>query len=245
MQLSISTSLQQTQLDYSQLTFNQSSTSAAQLPTPPPQDRIRLSDESKRPHDDEHSVRHVDKTHHERKDNRVFDLLKNMLEQISGAQIKDLQKQPDSESSTAVLPQNSSTALSAQQASLSFESKSLSIDGSITTSDGVKLSFELDLQMVHASASVSAFNAGSSQDGYNFSFAGSSAELTSTSFSFSFTAEMPDDEAATAKGLGTFSLKDDLKEFRQTMKPLIKEFLKEAGMPSANQSIKQLLHTIA
>lgn len=141
--------------------------------------------------------------------------------------------------------QSTQTSVSAQQASLSFETSSLSIDGSITASDGGKLSFSLDLQMMHASASASSFNLASGSNGYDFSFAGSSAELTSTSFSFSLTAETPGGTPVTGSGLGSFSLKDDLKEVRHALKPLIKEFLKEADMPSDRRGVNQFLHTIA
>lgn len=244
MQLSINTSLQQTQLDYSQLTFNQSASSTRQQPLAAPRDQVRISDRS-RHHDDDHAVRQVRRAHHGEKDNRVADLLKDIIEQITGIKVSNLQKQQQGEAVTAPVTQSSSTDLSVQQSSLSIESKSLSIDGSITTADGAKLSFSLDLQMLHASASASALNASSGPGGYNFNYAGSSLDLTSTSFNFSFTAEMPDDTAGSSDGSGAFSLKDDLKEVRQAMKPLIKEFLKEAGMSSDRRSINQLLQTIA
>jgi len=242
MQLSISTSLQQTQFTYSQLTSNQSASGAAALlPLQLPQDRVELSDDARRPHDREHSVGHVRKTDHDRHDSPQYDLLKNIMEQITAAKVFDLKSAP----AAATAPQNQLTSLSAQQASLSVETSSFSIDGSITTSDGAKLSFGLDLQMMHASASASAFSVSSGPDGYNFSFAGSAAELTSTSFSFSLTAELPDGTPATGSGMGNFSLKDDLKEVRQAMKPLIKDFLKDAGLPSDKRSVNQILHAIA
>lgn len=250
MQLSINTSLQQTQLNYSQQTSNQSASSAApQLPQQLPQDRIELSDDARRPQDREHSVRHVRKTHHDRQDSPQLDLLKNIMERITGAKVSDLKSAPAAATAAAAAtvpaPQSPQTSLSAQQASLSVETSSFSIDGTITTSDGAKLSFGLDLQMLHASASASALSASSNQNGNNFSFAGSAAELTSTSFSFSLTAELPDGTPATGSGSGNFSLKDDLKEVRQAMKPLVKEFLKDAGLPADKRSVNQLLHAIA
>lgn len=246
MQLTISTSLQQAQFDYSQLSLSQSATtSAPQLPVSPQQDRIELSDESRRPREREH-VGHVRRAHHDRNGNPLLDFLKNMLEQITGSRIQDLQKAPESSTTPAPAPapQGQEASFSAQQASLSYEASSLSIDGSITTADGAKLSFDLDLQVMHASASAGAFSLNSGQNGYEFSFAGSEAELTSTSFSFSLTAETPDGIPATGNGLGTFSLKDDLKEVRHALKPLVKEFLHDAGMPSDRRSVNQLLHAI-
>lgn len=247
MQLTISTSLQQTQFDYSQLTLNQSTTSGVLQPPPAPRDRIELSDEARRPRDREHSVEHVHKARHDRNDNPLFDFVKNILEQISGAQVRNLQNAPatDATPATTPAPPGQQTSFSAQQASLSVETGSLSIDGSITTADGATLSFSLDLQMMHASASASVFNLTSGQSGQNFSFAGSAAELSSTSFSFSLTADLPDGTPATSNGLGRFNLKDDLKEVRHTLKPLIKEFLKDSGMPSDRNSVNQLLRTIA
>jgi hypothetical protein len=246
MQLTITSSLQQSQFDYNQFTLKKSSNSAVpQLPLLPLQERIELSDEARRPHDRERSVDHMRKAHHDRKDNQLFDFLKNVLEQITGAQIRGLQSAPAAVDTPDPAQQIRQTSVSAQQASLAFEASSLSIEGSITASDGVKLDFSLDLQMIHASASTGAFNLGSGSNGYEFSFAGSSAELTSTSFSFSLTAETPDGDPAAGSGFGTFSLKDDLKEVRHLLKPLVKEFLKDAGMPSDRRSVSQLLHAIA
>ncbi|HEY5513750.1 MAG TPA: hypothetical protein VIK40_08915 [Geomonas sp.] len=246
MQLTSTSSLQQSQLDYNQLTLNTSSNSGVpQLPPLPPQDRIEFSDEARRSQDREDSVGQVRKAPRDGKDNPLFDFLKNVLGQITGAQIHDLQNAPAAADTPAPAKQSTQTSVSAQQASLSFETSSLSIDGSITASDGGKLSFSLDLQMMHASASASSFNLASGSNGYDFSFAGSSAELTSTSFSFSLTAETPGGTPVTGGGLGSFSLKDDVKEVRHALKPLIKEFLKEADVPSDWRSVNQLLHTIA
>jgi hypothetical protein len=245
MQLSITSSLQQTQLDYSQTTFNQSASSPAQQPQPSAQDQINISYKARRHHqDDDHAVRHVRKAHQNEKDNKMADLLKNIIEQITGIKINNLQKQQQVEAGNVPATQSSSTTLSARQSSLSIESTNLSVDGSIVTSDGAKLSFSLDLQMLHASASAATLNTSSGPDGYSFNYAGSSLDLTSTSFNFSFTAELPDGAPGSGDGSGTFSLKDELKEVRQAMKPMLKEFLKEAGMSSDRRSVNQLLQTI-
>lgn len=246
MQLSINTSFQQSQLDFSQFTVNQvaSNSSSASLPTSP-RDRIEFSDEARRPRHREHAVDHVQRAHHDRNDNPLGDFLKGILEQLTGAQVSDLQNAPAADDASAAELQDQQTSISAQQASFSFESNSLSINGSINTSDGAKVSFALDLQIVHATASATAFNLNSGPNGYEFDYAGSSAELSSTSFSFSLNAESPDGTPASGSGLGNFSLKDELKDVRQVLKPLLKEFLHEAGMPSDKHSVNQLLHAIA
>jgi hypothetical protein len=197
--------------------------SSASLPSSP-RDRLELSDEARRPRDREHSVDHVRKAHHERNDNSLGDFLKGILEQLTGAQVSELQNAPAADDAPAVVLQDRQTSISAQQASLSFESNSLSINGSINTSDGAKVSFALDLQIVHASANASAFNLNSGPNGYEFDYAGSSAELSSTGFSFSLNAETPDGTPASGSGLGNFSLKDELKDVRHVLKPLLKEF---------------------
>ncbi len=242
MQLTITSSLQQSQIDYTQLTLNKSSYSI--VPQLPPQDRIEFSDEARQSKDWEHSVGHMIKTPQDQGENPLFSFLKNILEQITGAQINNLQNVPVAVDTPEPTQQIQQTAISAQQASLTSETNNLSIDGSITASDGVKLSFNLDLQMMHASASTGSFNLNSKPNGYNFSFAGSSAELTSTSFSFSLTAETPEGTTSTGNGVGTFSLKDDLKEVRHSLKPLIMEFLKATGAASDRSSVSQLLHAI-
>jgi len=246
MQLSLNTSFLQSQLDFSQISFNQvaSNSSSGSLPTSP-RDRIELSDEARRPQGREHSVDHVRKAHHERSDTSFGDFLKGILEQLTGAQVTDLQNTPAADDASLALLQDQQTSFAAQQASLSFESNSLSINGAINTSDGSKVSFALDLQIVHASASAGAFSLNSGPNGYEFDFAGSSAELSSTSFSFSLNAETPDGIPAGGHGLGNFSLKDELKEVGKVLKPLLKEFLYDAGLPSGGQNVKQLLRAIA
>jgi hypothetical protein len=208
-------------------------------------DRVELSDEARRQHGREHSIDHVQRAHHELNDKPLADFLKSILEQLTGAQVSDLQNTPAEGDALVPVPQDQQISISAQQASLSFESNSLSINGSINTFDGAKVSFALDLQVMHASASVSAFNLNSGSNGYEFNFAGSSAELSSTSFSFSLNAETPDGSPASGSGQGNFSLKEDLKEVRHILKPLLKEFLHDAGRPSDRRSVNQLLHAIA
>lgn len=246
MQMTITSSFQQSQLDYSQRTLTQSISAASlQVPPPPPQDRIEFSEEARRHNNEGHSIDNVKKTPHDRKDNQILNFLKTVVEQISGAQIDDLQQLTADGTIPVPAAANQQSSISAQQAGLSFENSSISISGSIVTSDGAKLSFDLDLQVLHASADGSAFSLTGGPGGYDFSFAGSSAELTSTSFSFSLTAETPAGTSAAGSGVGRFSLKDDLKEVRQTLKPMLKDFMKDAGMASDRYSINQFLSTLA
>ena len=208
-------------------------------------DRVELSDEARRTHDREHSIDHVRRVHHDRKDNPQADFLKGILEQLTGAQVSDLQNDPVAGDASATVPQDQQSTISTQQASLSFESTNLSINGSINTSDGAKVSFALDLQIMHASASTGSFTLNSDPSGYEFNFAGSSAELSNTIFNFSLNAETPDGTIASSSGQGNFSLKDELKDVRQVLKPLLKDYLHDAGMPSDRRSVSQLLHAIA
>ncbi len=250
MQLTISASQQQLQFDYSQINLNQSAINIdPQLPMPARQDRIELSDDARRPHDAEHAVKQLQKARHDQNSSPLFDFIKEILEKVTGAQVNGLKNAPPV-SDIPVPPapaqvQGQSPSIAAEQSTLSFEASSFSLEGAITTGDGARFSFSLDLQMMHASASNSSFSLSNGQNGYNFNFTGSSAELTSTSFSFSLTTEVPTGTPRTAGGVGTFSLKDDLKEVQHTLKPYIDAFLKDSGMPSDNNSVKQLLHTIA
>lgn len=249
MQLTISTSQQQFQFDYTQSNFSQSLRSEVpQLQLPVRPDRIELSEDARRPHDAEHSVRQMRKVHHDHNNTSpLASFLKDILEKVSGGQVNELSTTPPvsgTEAATVPSAQNQFSSISAEQSTLSFETSSFSLEGSITTRDGAKFSYSLDLQMLHLSASSNAFNLTNGPGGYDFNFAGSSAELTSTSFSFSLTSELPDGTSGTGSGLGSFSLKDDLKEVRQTLKPYIEAFMKESGMPSDKYSAKQLLRTI-
>jgi hypothetical protein len=242
MQLTLSTTQTQSRVDFSQLTLNQTAKSAPQQPLPPLNDRIELSDEARRPHDRDHTIRHLRAKEHDQRENPLSNLLKDILGSITGARISNLKNVPTSGTDPL---QNQEIALGAQQVDLSVETANISFGGSITTSDGSKVSFALDLQVMHASASAMAFNLNSNAEGSSFSFAGSAAELTSSSFSFSLSMETPDGAPANGEGTGVFSLKDELKEVRKTLKPLLGELFKEAGMPSAKNSVNQLLKTIA
>ncbi|MDD2897357.1 MAG: hypothetical protein PHI31_01460 [Desulfuromonadaceae bacterium] len=254
MQLTITPSLHRSDLDYRKQNFTQLPSNGSPHLLAQLRDRIELSREARqndRHHDEEHSVDQVNNAHHGRKDNALFDFLTSLIEQISGTQISDLQQTvpvvaaPAAGIATASAPAGSQSSLSVQQSSLSVESSTFSLDGSVTTLDGATLTFALDLQVIHASANASAFSLNSGAGGYNFSFAGSSAELTSTSFSFSLIAKAPDGAATNASGVGTFTLKDDLKVFQHALNPLFKDFLHDAGMPSDNHGVSTLLSTLA
>lgn len=246
MQLSITASLQQTQFSSSQLLLGQSVTTTAPQSAASPGDQVEISDEARHPRNGEHRAEGVARGHFGRHDTQFFSFLKGMLEQITGAQVNVIQGASAATAPAApTAAQDSQTSVSAQEASVSFETSSLSVDGTITTADGANLAFSLDMQVTHASATADAISLSSGQNGYNFSFAGSAAELFSSDFSFSLTAVAPDGTSSTGNGSGTFSLKDDLKEVRHILKPLLKEFLKDAGMPADRSSVNQLLSTIA
>ena len=246
MQLSLNTSLQQSQLDVGQFTLSQQGTTALSTALPASsQDRVELSDEARRSHEREHSVAHLRGADHERQGDLLGDFLKSVLQQITGAKVNDLQSTTAMGDIPPALSQDQQAAVAAQQANLSFESDSLSINGSINTADGFRVSFALDLQIMHATASTSAFSLDTDPNGYEFNFAGSSAELSSTSFNFSLSADAQDGTPVGAGGLGNFSPKDDLKEVRQVLKPLLKDFLHDVGMPSDRRNVNRLLHAIA
>lgn len=242
MQLTLTASQTQTQMDFSQLSLNQVAKNAPQLPSSPLRDRIELSHEARRPHDREHGIHHLRTRENDQRENPLSNLLKDILGNITGARINNLRNEPAGEPGQ---PQIQGLALDAQQTSLSVETTRISFGGSIRTSDGSQVSFALDLQVIHASASAAAFNFNSGADGSSFSFAGSAAELTSSSFSFSLTAETADGASIDGTGSGVFSLKDELKEVRKTLKPLLNEFFKEAGVTSGKSGVNQLLKTIA
>lgn len=242
MQLTINASQQQTLLDYSQVSLNQNAKSGA-LPILPQRDRIELSDEARRPRDEEHGVEHLRRSHHTSENNPLLDFIKSMLEQLSGTLISDLQKTEPAAVPVPPARQSLSSSLAAQQTSLSVETSSLSISGSIKTADGATVAFSLDLQTIHASVASSGFNFSNGSDGNTFNFSGSSAELTSTSFSFSFSAQAPDGASSPGNGRGTFSLKNDLNELQNSLKPFLQDYLKESGMPSENNIVTQLLTT--
>jgi hypothetical protein len=135
-------------------------------------------------------------------------------------------------------------SLSVQQASISGESTALSIDGTIDTADGEHLSFALNLQLFHAQISSQAVELQQGANGLALSYSGTAAELTSTSFSFALSSSGEPDSPK-GHGIGTFSLKDELKEARQAIKPMAKELFKEAGMPSGWSTVNRLLQAVA
>ena len=145
---------------------------------------------------------------------------------------------------SALVPQDQQTSIAAQQASLSFESNSLSINGSINTSDGAKVSFALDLQVMHASASTSAFTSMPIRMATNSILPAVRPNCPVPASAFAQRRNSGRD-LCQRHGVGNFSLKDELKEVRHILKPLLKEFLSDAGMPSDRRSVNQLLHAIA
>lgn len=243
MELNISTSIAHSRLDFNRISFSQSATSQGADSPPARGDRVELSTEATT-RGEETSLKHLRQTHREQSTEVQAAFLKEVLQQLTGAKITDLNDLPgtDSPQPSSIPAQEQSFAL--EQENLSLESSSLFIGGTINTSDGKKLSFSLDLQILKASAVSNQLNFNTNADGYEFSFNGSSSELTSSSFSFSLNYESAEGIAG-GRGLGAFALKDDLKEISRAVKPMVKDYLHDAGMPYAQREVKQLIRSVA
>ncbi len=216
MQLTINTSLQQTQLAYSHISFRQSADYGAPSSTSEPQDVVELSSEARLPVQEESpAVPESDAD--------------------PAVQVEDPQSAP----AAAPVAEEAPATFAVQQGSLALSGGTLSIDGTISTAGGAEGSFSLDLQVLHAFAGSSAFSVNSGANGYGLSFARSAFELSSTSFSFSLSSEVPDGTAAA----GSF-VKDELKEIRHTVQPLIKDFLRDACNPFDKPNVNKLFRAI-
>ncbi len=126
-----------------------------------------------------------------------------------------------------------------------LQAGTLSIDGSLTGANGTDAAFSLDLQVLRASASSSAMNLNVGPNGYDVSYARSSAALSYTSFDFSLTGEVPDEANGNGAGLGSSTVKEELKEIRHTTQPLIKNFLRDACAPPDKPNVNKLFRVIA
>ena len=251
MQLNLSAEFASTQLDFTQLTLNQQNSGPVPAPLPPPSDRIELSDEARRPHGREHGIHKLHQGDRSHQNTPLVNFIRDLLKQLTGAQVNALTPSPAQAAPQQAQPQappqqqTDSTSLDAQQSTLSVQGTSFSMDGTITTSDGVKFSFSMDLQMLHASATNQAISFNQGPNGSSFDFAGTSAELTSTSFQFSLSAQLPDGTPASSDGTGTFSLKNDLKELGKAIKPVLQELFKAAGPASGANSADSQFHIAA
>lgn len=240
MELTLTTTQTQSRLGFSQLTMSQTAKSAVPQSPLPPVDRIELSDEARRPDGREESIRDLRSGGEGQQAPHLPDLLKDILGGMIGAQIDDIQSAPSGESG-----QTGEFSLDAQRTTLSLEAASASFDGAISTSDGSEVSFSLDIQIAQLSASSTSFSLNRNNDGSSFAFSGSAAELTSTSFSFSLSAEAADGTRVKGRGIGTFSLKDEVRDVRNILRPSIREFFHDAGMPSGTGRVNHLLNAVA
>ena len=153
----------------------------------------------------------------------VLELLKDVLGLLTGKDVTDVQT-PAADESAA----NSQPALGVgyQETTLSTESMSLSLTGTIATKDGKQLGYSLSLQYDHASYASQSAQLQTGGDGLSLNFAGTSAELTSTSFSFTLSATGDD---TPTRGRGSFHLNDQMSQADKQMKPLMKAFLEATG----------------
>lgn len=138
------------------------------------------------------------------KTEKTLDLIGDLISRQTGREVEQLLAAPERpRQDAAPSPQG---VTDTRQASLSAESLSLSVSGSIETRDGAKLSFSLALQYDHVLLQGESAQLQSDGNGATLNYAGSAAELTSTSFSFSLNAE---GSFKTARGIGNFMLDRD------------------------------------
>ena len=128
------------------------------------------------------------------------------------------------------------------EATLSSDSVSLAVDGTVSTRDGKTLGFSLDLSYDHAelAAASAGFEAG--EGGISLSFAGVAAELTSTSFSFSLTAE---GDQGPVTGKGALHLDDEVSKVAKEVKPWAKEFMEASGLHGGWGTINRFLRSLS
>jgi hypothetical protein len=243
MQLTVNQSLSNLPFDFRLLTNGHEPDKRASQIAPLTGDRIELSDDSRRSRESGSAVSQLLPNENDRGDTQFMDFLNDILREVTGGSIRDLQTyrgMQDRHDSAAQFP-----GLEAQQSTIAVDSTSLSIGGTIQTGDGAKLAFSLDLQVTHASFKSEMLSLDSGPNGYQFSYAGAAAELTSTSFTFSLAAASPEDGSSDTRGIGSFSLKDGLKDLRHALKPLAKDLFSDAGISSGWSGVNRLLQTIA
>lgn len=243
MQLTVNQSLSNLQFDFRLLTNGTESGKGSSQFTPMTGDRIELSDDSRRFRESGSAVSKLHPNEDGRGDAQFMDFLHNILREVTGSSIRDLQTyrgKQDRHDSTAQF-----SGLDAQQSTIAVESTNISIGGTIQTADGAELSFSLDLQVTHASFKSEMLSLDNGPNGYQLSYAGAAAELTSTSFTFSLAAASTEDDSSGVSGIGSFSLRDGLKELRHVLKPLAKNLFSDAGNSSGWSGVNRLLQTIA
>ena len=180
-------------------------------------DHVEVSDEA------QESSRTKGRHGHPKPDS-MMDLLKGILTRLTGSKVEEVTPTPEGAAPGAPQPP---LAAGYQQSSLTTESLSLSLNGTIATKDGKQLGFSLSLQHDHASLTSQTAQVQTGKDGLSLSFSGTSAELSSTSFSFTLSSSA---DSRPAGGKGSFQLNDEVSTVAKQLKPLLKEFMKATGM---------------
>lgn len=128
------------------------------------------------------------------------------------------------------------------QASLSSDSVSLSVNGTVSSKDGKTLGFSLDLRYDHAELAATTATLQAGEEGISLSFAGVAAELTSTRFSFSLTASGGEDPI---KGKGALHLDDEVSKVAKELKPWAKEFMEASGLRGGWGAVNRFLRSLS
>ena len=216
--MEISTECCSTSLSLSgQQSFEAAVPPSARLAQPlAPKDTVAVSDEAL---DSSQKLGHP-----EQNPGTMPELLKAVLGLIAGRDVTQVQTPAEGEAVAASPP---AVAAGYREATLSTESISLSLSGTIATRDGKQLGFSLSLQYDQASLASQAAQVQPGTDGLSLNFAGTSVELSSTSFSFTLSAA---GDGGPTGGRGSFHLNGELGKIEKQMKPLLKEFMKAAGL---------------
>lgn len=133
-------------------------------------------------------------------------------------------------------------AAESTQATLSSDSVSLAVSGTVSTKDGKTLGFSLDLSYDHAELAATTAGLQAGEGGISLSFAGVAAELTSTRFSFSLTAEGGD---GPVKGNGALHLDDEVSKVAKELKPWAKEFTEASGLRGGWGAVNRFLRSLS
>lgn len=160
----------------------------------------------------------------------TLQLLGDLMGLVSGRDVEEI----------SVLPEGEVLA-GFQQTSLSTESVSLSLSGTISTRDGKELGFSLELQHDQASLAAQSALLESGPEGIALSYAGLAAELTSTSFSFTLSAAGDDGKAG---GKGAFHLNDEVSRVAKELKPMTKEFMEASGLRGGWGQVNRFLRSV-
>jgi hypothetical protein len=210
--MEISTSYSSVSLSYATLE-SETSLPAPDATRPAPlSDRVELSDEALQ------SARALEQKDRGRGGGSV-DVVRAALAQLAGSDMAGIE-------ATAV----------AEEATVTSESASLSVNGTISTKDGKDLGFTLDLQYDHLSYSAESAAVEIGEEGLSVEYGGLAAELTGTSFSFT----MAGAEGALS-GKGRLHLNDEVSRIGKEVKAAAKDFASAAGLSGGWGQINRFL----